>query len=118
VELNATRVYRKPNATVLVYGDITPSIVEKLKSLLRVYGSRGLRVILASQNTIRALDSLRDFLHENYAFTVEVYTHSSGFLGEAGSLETAGEVVAVLVSSSDLAKNVPSFLQDKVVVVT
>jgi hypothetical protein len=114
---SATGIYRKPSATVLVYGDITPGVVERLKSLLRIHGSRGLRIIIAPHNTPRVLESLRTFLQDNYTFTVEVYTRSTGFR-EAESPDGTRDVVAVLVSSSELVKSVPSSLQDRVVVVT
>ena len=107
--------YRRPSATVLLYGDVTPSVVEKLRSILRVHGSRGLRIILASHSSPRALEALRDFLHENYTFTLEVYT-SSSLLEKLENINALGEVVAVIVSNSELTKQVPSSLLDKVVV--
>lgn len=108
--------YRRPSATVLLYGDVTPSVVEKLRSILRVHGSRGLRIILASHSSPRALEALRDFLHENYTFTLEVYTSSSSLLEKLENINALGEVVAVIVSNSELTKQVPSSLLDKVVV--
>ncbi len=108
----AIKPYKRPSATVLLYGDVTPDVIEKLRSLLKVHGHRGLRIILASHSSPRALEALRDFLHENYTFTLEIYT-SSSLLEKLNAL---GEVVAVIVSNSELTKQVPSSLLDKVVV--
>ena len=108
--------YKKPAASVLVYGDITDSIVEKLKNILKLHGHRGLKIILASQSFPRALESLRKFLHENYTFTIEIYSYSSSLIEKLKTTRGDSEIVAVLVSSSELVNQVPSFLLDKLMV--
>jgi len=114
---STSRQYRRPSATVLVYGEVTPGVIDKLRELLRLHGPRGLRIILASHSSPRALESLRDFLHENYTFTLEVYTSSSSLAEKLEKQLVSSEVVAVLVSSSELINQVPRSLVSKLVVV-
>ncbi|MCC6035002.1 MAG: hypothetical protein LM567_05890 [Desulfurococcaceae archaeon] len=109
--------YKKPGVTVLIYGEISEKIVDKLRGFLKIHGPRGLRVILVSSSSIKALEYLRDVLLDNYSFTLEVYTASSDLVEKLYNANRLGEVVAVLASSSEIAKQVPSSLSDKVIVI-
>ena len=109
--------YKKPSATVLIYGEISEKIIDKLRDFLRVHGPRGLRVILVNTSSLRAFEYLREMLLDNYSFTLEVYTISSDLVEKLHNSSKLREVVAVLASSSDIAKLVPSSLSDKVIVI-
>jgi hypothetical protein len=108
--------YKRPEACVLVLGDVTEKTASRLLRLLRLYGTRGLKlVVVASESTPRKLEALRDFLFSNYAFTLEVYVVSPEELSRVvGDLS---RVDAVLASNSELLLQLPEELRSKAEVV-
>lgn len=109
--------YKKPSATVLIYGEISEKIIDRLRGFLRVHGSRGLRVILVNSSSLKAFEYLREMLLDNSSFTLEIYTTSSDLVEKLYSSSKLGEVVAVLASNPDATKLVPISLSDKVIVI-
>ncbi|MEM0326198.1 MAG: hypothetical protein QW733_04125 [Desulfurococcaceae archaeon] len=106
--------YRKPTATVLILGEVNERVVEKLRSLLRLHGAKGLRILVASSNVEKNIEALRDFFLSNITFTLEAYFVNPVDLEKVTS---ASSVVSVLVSNPDYTGHLPENLRSLVEVV-
>jgi len=102
--------YRNPSSSVIILGHVTEKVVTRLQSILRVYGSRGLRIYLVSTASAKVLEALRDFILSNYTFTVEVYTVGGDQAKQIYERE-GSSIVSVLASEHVLLDDLPGHLK-------
>lgn len=112
LELNTSKplsTYKPPKATVVLLGDVSGKVLERLSSILRVHGPKGIKLVIAHADLTKSVEVLRDLLFSNYAFTIELYFARPG---ELHSLVTGSpDVVSVLVSDPSLVNEVPAELR-------
>lgn len=67
--------YKEPSITVLIVGEVTKNIVNKLIDLLRTSQSSGMRIyIVHNSPSPKLLEPLRDFILKNNVYTLEIFT--------------------------------------------
>lgn len=107
-----SRVYKQPRATVVVLGGVDNRVVERLSRVLRLHGPRGLKIVVVADNFVEGIETLRDLLLSNYAFTVELYFAKPDELGRY--LEDYKSVVSILALNTAEAQSLPSELKNVV----
>ena len=104
--------YKKPEATIIVLGE--PVGVEQLRTIVWKYGSRGVKIVIFSnERSSRVLEDLRELILSNIAFTIELYHLKTSTLSEVLKREE-DRVVEVVVFDSSLINTLPPSLKLKV----
>ncbi|MEM1596234.1 MAG: hypothetical protein QXS24_03660 [Desulfurococcaceae archaeon] len=106
--------YKEPLFTVLIVGEITKGIVNRLIDLLRTSQSSGLRLyIVHNHPSPKLLEPLRDFIFKNNARTLEIFIVQSEQLEEVYRKEHE-KIKVILTSSPNLLQHIPGSLTNRV----
>jgi len=103
---------KDPGAAVLIIGNPDDKCLERLTTLYRVYGPRGIKLIVISNSGVsRVLESMRSFLQKNTSFTIELYVVNPGDATRSG----VDKYTDVVTCDQELLEALPSNLKSKVV---
>ncbi|MEM4487823.1 MAG: hypothetical protein QXK88_03345 [Desulfurococcaceae archaeon] len=108
--------YVSPSSTVLILGKVNETLLGRLKSLLSLHKSRGMKIVIASTDTPRELKGLGELLYAVHASTIEVYTIDSNEVGDLVRKEGAN-IVAILSTDLDSVKGLPEQLRSVIEVI-
>lgn len=104
--------YKRPEKIIAICGVINDNVIKALSDLLRREGPRGLKIVLSSGlNSPRALESIRDFLLSNHAFTIEVYVIDKQQLENV--INASSSDLILLTSNSEIVRTLPEEYKNK-----
>lgn len=104
--------FKDPGAAVLIIGNPDDKCLERLTTLYRVYGPRGIKLIVISNSGVsRVLESMRSFLQKNTSFTIELYVVNPSEIIESSN----NKYMDVVVCDQNFLEALPSNLKSKVV---
>lgn len=97
--------YRPPKATIVVLGEVSDTVLERLSLIVRTHGPKGVRIIVINNKLSKDIEALRKVLLNNHAFTIELYTL---YPEEARMLRLDTlSAASILVSNPELINLVP-----------
>lgn len=108
-------LYKKPEKIIVICDVNNDNVIKALSDLLRLEGPRGLKIVLASKlASPKVLESIREFLLSNHAFTIEVYVINEQQLESV--IDASSSDLILLNSNSEIARMLSEKYRNKVVV--
>lgn len=102
--------YRNPSLATIILGRVTEKMITRLQNILRAHGPRGLKIYLVSTGSAKDLEALRDFVLNNYTFTLEVYTVSRDKAEQIYERE-GNNIISILISEQAFVDELPEHLR-------
>lgn len=98
--------YKRPSSFIVILGDVNIKVINKLSVILRNHGPHGLKIYVVYDDLEKNLEILRDFLLNNYAFTIEVYMVSRSELSNILK-ESVEKPVSIYVTNPEYVNSIP-----------